>query len=196
MICLCKDNNYTQSWLLISTFDTIESIMQDYISYYNSPLGRIMLASDGIALSGLWFEGQKHFASTLGQDYKETDLTIFEQTRKWLDIYLSGRQPEFTPALNIRTSPFRQAVLGILLKIPYGTTITYGQIAAMLAKSSGIRTMSAQAVGGAIAYNPISLIIPCHRVVGSNGSLTGYAGGLERKIYLLELEQNKCIFVP
>lgn len=170
----------------------------DYIRCYASPLGGITLASDGGALTGLWFDGQKYFADSLGADREEKALPVFEQAEQWLDLYFSGKKPDFTPPLAMRTTEFRRAVWRIMLAIPYGTTMTYGEIANSLAKQKGLRHMSAQAVGGAVAHNAVSLIIPCHRVVGTNGSLTGYAGGIEKKIKLLELEGADMtrLFVP
>ena len=161
----------------------------EYTNHYDSPLGGITLASDGEALIGLWFDGQKYFADTLEKEYEERDLPVFEQTRRWLDIYFSGRQPDFTPPLIMRTTPFRKAVWEIMLTIPFGKTMTYGEIAACITKQKGLRQMSAQAVGGAVGHNSISLIIPCHRVVGASGSLTGYAGGIDKKAKLLEMEK-------
>lgn len=159
-----------------------------YTYHYHSPIGGITLACDGEALTGLWFDGQKYFADTLADDHEEQSLPIFDQTIKWLDLYFCGKVPEFTPALNMKTTPFRKSVWEILLTIPYGQTMTYGEIARIIAKQKGLSQMSAQAVGGAVGHNAISLIIPCHRVIGTNGSLTGYAGGIERKRYLLNLE--------
>ena len=118
--------------------------------------------------------------------FEEKNLAVFDQTRRWLDLYFSGREPGFTPALNPAGSAFRRAVWEILLKIPYGKTTTYGQIAREIAAARGLAKMSAQAVGGAVGHNEISIIIPCHRVVGTHGSLTGYAGGIDRKIKLLQ----------
>lgn len=160
-----------------------------YTSHVHSPLGDITLCSDGAALTGLWFDGQKYFGDTLSADHQERDLPIFLQTKEWLSIYFSGKAPTFTPPLCMQTTPFRKAVWEILLSIPYGHTMTYGQIAAQIAKQNGMRHMSAQAVGGAVGHNSISLIIPCHRVVGTNGSLTGYAGGIDKKVGLLTLEK-------
>lgn len=165
----------------------------DYIYHYNSPLGKIIIASDGNALIGLWFEGQKHFGKGLSEEYEQKNLPIFEQTVNWLDIYFSGKAPEFTPKLNIRGSEFGKAVCKIMLGIPFGETITYGEIAAEIAGQRGLSTMSAQAVGAAVGRNPVSIIIPCHRVVGSGGSLTGYAGGLEKKKKLLILEKTGAL---
>lgn len=151
-----------------------------------TPLGQILLASDGDALTGLWFEGQKYFARGIAKTAEERYLPVFDQTADWLDGYFSGAVPAFTPPLAPAGSPFQHAVWDILLKIPYGSTVTYGGIADTL-RSRGIRA-SAQAVGGAVGHNPISIIIPCHRVLGSDGSLTGYAGGLDKKTALLKLE--------
>jgi len=161
----------------------------DYTTHYQSPLGGITLASDGEALVGLWFDGQKHFADALAEQHKERDdLSVFDETRRWLDIYFSGKAPDFLPVLSMRASDFRRRVWEILLTIPFGRTITYGDIARQIARERGIPTMSTQAVGGAVAHNCISLIIPCHRVVGSGGSQTGYAGGIDKKLRLLQME--------
>lgn len=162
----------------------------DYIHSYLSPLGGITLASNGEALTGLWFDGQKYYADTISKDYEQKKLPIFEQADDWLDIYFSGKNPDFMPPLFMKTTEFRKAVWEIMLSIPYGKTMTYGEIAKQLAKEKGIARMSAQAVGGAVGHNSISIMIPCHRVVGTNGSLTGYAGGLERKVKLLTLEKT------
>ena len=159
-----------------------------YITHYQSPLGGITISSDGTAITGLWFDGQKYFASTLGADYKEKDLPVFTEAKRWLDIYFSGREPDFTPPLSLNGSAFRMTVWQILQSIPYGQTITYDDIAKQLAAQQGKAKMSAQAVGGAVGHNPISIIVPCHRVVGTGGSLTGYAGGIDKKVQLLELE--------
>ena len=157
----------------------------DYTTEYATPLGDITMASDGEFLTGLWFNGQKYFADTLDSIHEECDgLPVFNDTRRWLDIYFSGKKPDFTPPLLMRTSTFRKKVWEALLSIPYGQTTTYGEIA----KSLGCR--SAQAVGGAVGHNAISLIIPCHRVIGVDRNPTGYAGGIERKQYLLQLEKS------
>ena len=169
-----------------------------YTNHLQSPLGGITLASNGTALTGLWFDGQKYFGDTLPQEAAQTTLPIFERTRRWLAVYFSGRAPDFTPPLSMETTPFRKAVWEILLTIPFGQTITYGEIADRLAEQKGLRKMSAQAVGGAVGHNSISLIIPCHRVVGANGSLTGYAGGVEKKAQLLAMEKAdmSSFFMP
>ena len=161
-----------------------------YTKRYTSPLGMILLAADDTGLTGLWFEGSKYFAAELPKEHTEQDTPVLLETTQWLDVYFAGKEPDFTPLLHLIGSDFRQAVWNILLSIPYGRTMTYGQIAKQLAKNTGIDKMSAQAVGGAVGHNPISIIVPCHRVVGTNGSLTGYAGGLDKKIALLELEKT------
>lgn len=170
----------------------------DYTYHYDSPFGGITLASSGEALTGLWFDKQKYFADTLSDEYEQKNLPVFEQTVRWLDIYFSGNAPDFTPPMDIRTTDFRRSVCNIMLTIPFGKTMTYGEIAGRLARQKGIARMSAQAVGGAVGHNPISLIIPCHRVVGSDGSLTGYAGGILIKAELLRLEKIDMsgLFIP
>ncbi|MBR1758395.1 MAG: methylated-DNA--[Lachnospiraceae bacterium] len=162
-----------------------------YLNHYASPLGQVTLASDGQSLIGLWFDGQAHFGSTITKGAVEQDLLVFAQTCKWLDLYFAGEAPDFTPPLRFLGTPFQKEVWNLLLTIPYGQTTTYGALALALARKQGRMSQSAQAVGGAVARNPISLIVPCHRVVGANGSLTGYAGGLEKKKWLLALEQPK-----
>ena len=161
----------------------------EYSWHYVSPLGGITLASDGEALTGLWFDGQKHFPAALG--HTEKPLPVFDEAVKWLDLYFSGKDPGFTPKLSLRSTPFREAVWEMLRSIPFGKTVTYGEIAARLAGERGLVKSSARAVGGAVGHNPISLIIPCHRVVGAGGRLTGYAGGIEKKRFLLSLEGIK-----
>ena len=161
----------------------------DFITTCDSPIGRLILASDGQALTGLWMEGQKYFPVLENARMRE-DVPVFLAARSWLDAYFAGEQPPITFPLNPQGSPFRQRVWQILQTIPYGQTATYGAIAKQLAAQSGTR-VSPQAVGGAVGHNPISILIPCHRVVGTDGSLTGYAGGIGRKEFLLSLE-NKC----
>lgn len=165
-------------------------MLQDYTFHYQSPLGGITLASDGDALTGLWFEGQKYYAETLNSNHAERALPVFEDAVRWLDLYFGGEEPGFIPKLNMRTTAFRKTVWSVLLTIPYGETRTYGQVAEETARRLGFARMSAQAVGGAVGHNAISLIIPCHRVIGTDGGLTGYAGGLEKKAYLLRMEQH------
>ncbi len=172
-----------------------------YTTQYLSPLGPLTLAADNEALIGLWFDDQKYFGSqNLGSlaTAKTQSYPVLEQAKRWLDIYFSGHNPDFLPPLNYSSTPFRQRVCEIMLTIPYGQTITYGEIAKILAKERGVEKISGQAVGGAVGHNPIALIIPCHRVVGANGNLTGYGGGLDRKVKLLSLEGVNLdgFFVP
>ena len=159
-----------------------------YVCKYISPLGTMTLAANGDALTGAWFDGQKYFASTLTSACEEAGLPVFRQAKAWLERYFSGQNPGETPAVHLEGSPFRMTVWNILREIPYGRVITYGDIARRIAFQTGKARMSAQAVGGAVGHNPVSIFIPCHRVVGSNGSLTGYAGGLSVKGELLRLE--------
>ncbi len=143
----------------------------------------MLIAGDGEAVCGVWFLGQKHFPSS--DDFiKKDDLAIFKKVRQWLDDYFNGMNPEIDFELKPKGSDFRCKVWRILCEIPYGETLTYGEIASRISD-----TMSAQAVGGAVGHNPISILIPCHRVLGAGGKLTGYAGGIERKIELLKLEK-------
>ena len=174
-----------------------EVIGLDYIHYFSSPLGGITMASDGLKLTGLWFDGQKYFADSL-VEFEEKNLPVFELTDRWLNIYFGGSEPDFTPPVKMNTTPFRKAVWEIMLTIPYGKTMTYGEIAKMIAKKKGVSQMSAQAVGGAVGHNSVSIIIPCHRVVGSDGNLTGYAGGIDKKTELLRLEKTDMLplYVP
>lgn len=169
-----------------------------YINHYKSPAGDILLAADDIGLTGLWFEGQKYFALHLDREHEEKELPLFKEVKRWLDIYFSGKEPDFTVPLHFSGTDFQNEVWEILCSIPYGKTITYGEIAGQLAAKKGLERMSAQAVGGAVGHNEISIIVPCHRVVGSNGSLTGYAGGIDKKIKLLTLEKvdMQSFFVP
>lgn len=159
-----------------------------YVQHYASPLGDILLASDETALIGLWIEDGRFFAETLPAKCLQRETHVLAETKRWLDVYFSGEEPGFTPPLNPAGSEFRQAVWRLLLDIPYGQTTTYGAIADSLVKQRGVAKMSAQAVGGAVGHNEISIIIPCHRVVGTNGNLTGYGSGLSNKIKLLQLE--------
>lgn len=169
-----------------------------FIQHYNSPLGGILLSADEIGLTGLWFNGQKYFARSLPAGYTEQNTPALSEAKRWLEVYFTGKKPDFMPPLHIVGSAFRRAVWEILLQIPYGKTTTYGEIARQLAEKQKLPRMSAQAVGGAVGHNEISIIIPCHRVVGTNGSLTGYAGGIDKKIKLLELEHTdmSSFFVP
>ncbi len=169
-----------------------------YTRKYCSPIGGILLAADDVGLTGLWFDGEKYFADNLPAEHTDKETPILAETVRWLDIYFGGEEPDFMPPLHPMGSEFRQEVWKILLRIPYGKTVTYGDISRQLAKKTGVEKMSAQAVGGAVGHNEISIIIPCHRVVGTGGSLTGYAGGIDKKIRLLELEHADMsrLFVP
>lgn len=172
--------------------------MEQYIETYASPLGIITMGSNGKQLTGLWFEGQKHFDDTLCDQPQHHALPIFDETRTWLDVYFQGKRPTFTPPILLNDTPFRRTVWQLLLTIPYGEITTYKDIARQWARQHGVKSMSSQAVGGAVGRNPISIIIPCHRVIGTNGSLTGYAGGLDRKRWLLQWEQENTdkFFIP
>ena len=156
-----------------------------YIHDYSSPVGRILLAANEKSLTGLWFYGAKYFAADLEDARTEKLTPVLRQTLRWLDTYFSGSEPDFMPPLELHGSDFRRRVWAELAKIPYGETVTYGEIA----KKLGVK--SAQAVGGAVGHNPVSIIVPCHRVLGADGSLTGYAGGTDKKARLLELERGK-----
>ncbi len=169
-----------------------------YIKHFQSPLGDILLSADEKGLTGLWFDGEKYYADNLPPRHTEKETPVLSAAERWLQIYFDGKEPDFTPPLHPIGSEFRREVWDILLQIPYGKTATYGEIAARIAKKHGIAKMSAQAVGGAVGHNEILIIIPCHRVVGANGNLTGYAGGIDKKIKLLEIEKNNMnnFFVP
>lgn len=173
----------------------------DIFAHYNSPLGDITVASSDAALIGLWFNGQRHFGETTDSESPDIETSqgepqkfvalpsVLTETFRWLDLYFGGGIPDFTPPIALRGSKFRLAVWSVLQTIPYGRTMTYGDIAQRLMEEYGFPKVSARAVGGAVGHNPISLIVPCHRVVGAGGALTGYAGGLERKRWLLEREE-------
>lgn len=171
----------------------------NYLSHYVSPLGDLTLASDGTALVGLWFDGQAHFgegggAATRSPEVEAAtarayaDLSVFIETRRWLDDYFAGRRPDEQPPLHLGGTPFRRRIWALLQRIPYGTTVTYGALASRVAEEMGMPRMSARAVGNAVGHNPVALLVPCHRVVGAGGRLTGYAAGVEKKRFLLRLE--------
>ena len=170
--------------------------MTIYLTTLPSPVGELTLAADGAALTGLWMEGQKYFGAGLPETVQEDNLSVFQETKAWLEAYFARAPLPALPPLAPHGSPFRQAVWRLLLEIPYGTVTTYGALAQKL-RQQGI-SAAAQAVGGAVGHNPISILIPCHRVVGSDGSLTGYAGGVEKKRYLLELEGTDMsgLYIP
>lgn len=167
-----------------------------YISHYQSPLGNILLAADEEGLTGLWFEGQKYFGRSLEKECTERQLPVFETAKRWLDLYFAGKEPDFEVPLHFVGTDFQKEVWRILCRIPYGKTTTYGEIAGQIAKRRGLTSMSAQAVGSAVGHNKISIIVPCHRVVGADGSLTGYAGGVEKKSRMLEMEAKASAGVP
>ena len=164
-----------------------------YTNHYLSPLGDILLAADDAGLTGLWFEGQKYFARCLDREHEEKETPVLKEAKRWLNVYFSGKEPDFSVPLHFTGTEFQNEVWELLLAIPYGQTTTYGELAKRIAGKRGVKHMSAQAVGGAIGHNNISVIVPCHRVVGTNGSLTGYAGGIDKKVKLLELEKADII---
>ena len=159
-----------------------------YTQTYSSPLGEVLLSADDMGLSGLWFAGQRYFARTLPSGAVPGETPVLTASKRWLDCYFSGAHPDFLPPLHLIGTDFQQAVWNLLLEIPYGQTVTYGALGRILAQQLGKPAMSAQAVGSAVGRNPVSIIVPCHRVVGADGNLTGYAGGVERKLQLLQLE--------
>lgn len=174
---------------LVSRAKSSDSARKLYQNTYESLMGKITMTSDGSALKGLWIEGQHIYPESLSEMPEQMELPVFEDTKRWLDIFFAGGIPDFTPELAPEGSAFRRRVWEILLDIPYGEVRSYGDIAAQIAEENGMRRMAAQAVGGAVGHNPISIIIPCHRVVGKDGSLTGYGGGLDKKIFLLGIEK-------
>lgn len=161
-----------------------------YMTQYQSPVGKLLLASDGENIIGLWLEGQKYFGDTVkSEKMHKADLPVFTSAKEWLDRYFAGKRPAITELpLKPIGSSFRQKVWKNLCEIPYGQITTYGELAKKIAIMEHKTSMSSQAIGCAVGHNPISIIIPCHRVVGANGSLTGYAGGIAKKVKLLELE--------
>ncbi|MCD7980840.1 MAG: methylated-DNA--[protein]-cysteine S-methyltransferase [Clostridiales bacterium] len=169
-----------------------------YISYYASPLGKIVLAADETGLTGLWFEGQKYFFLPPEEGREEKETGFLKEAKRWLTVYFSGKEPDFKVPLHLHGSSFQKEVWDILCSIPYGQTRTYGEIAKEIAAKRRPARMSAQAVGGAVGHNPVSILVPCHRVVGTGGSLTGYAGGIERKVKLLTLENAdmRAFYIP
>ena len=159
--------------------------MDSFFAHYDSPLGGMTMVSDGTALIALKFDGTRRKSCFADVTTATTMLPVFDETRRWLDLYFSGEKPDFIPSLAPKGTPFQQRVWDILLTIPYGKTMSYGEVARRVSP-----TMSAQAIGGAVGRNPIGVIIPCHRVIGADGSLTGYGGGLDRKRWMLELESK------
>lgn len=163
-----------------------------YKYHYKTPEGftDMLMNSDGTYLTGLWFEGSRDAAKHV-LDCETKELPVFEETCRWLDLYFAGKVPDFTPVYRVSgLTEFRKEVVEAMLEIPYGETTSYGEIAKAMAAKRGMEKMSARAVGGAVGWNPICIIIPCHRVVGSNGAITGYGGGIPNKMSLLKLEKN------
>ena len=158
-----------------------------FFSKYNSPIGELTLSSDGEKLTGLWISGQAYFPE-LKNSSENGDLPIFSQTREWLRRFFNGENPGETPPIAPEGTEFRKLIWSELLKIPYGELVSYGDIAKQISIKQKGKFISPRAIGGAVGHNPISIIIPCHRVIGSDGNLTGYAGGLDKKVKLLELE--------
>ena len=162
-----------------------------YTQHYRSPIGDILLAADDAGLTGLWFEGARYYAQNLAHEHRSGETPYLAEACRWLDIYFSGRAPEFLPVLHMQGTAFQIAVWRELLRIPYGMTTTYGDLAQIVAKTMSRTAMSAQAIGNAVSHNNISIIIPCHRVIGRDGSMVGYAGGMDKKEYLLNLERGQ-----
>ncbi len=169
-----------------------------YISRDQTPLGGVLLAADETGLTGLWFEGQKYFAQGLDGEHEERESPLLARAKAWLAVYFSGREPEFEVPLHLTGTAFQKEVWALLRAIPYGQTTTYGALAARLAAQRGLPHLSPQAVGGAVGHNKVSILVPCHRVVGAHGSLTGYAGGIDKKRALLALEKADmaALFAP
>jgi len=159
-----------------------------YTSVYYSPLGDMVITADDTAVTGVQFAGQKHFDPAVCGACEETETPLIIRVKKWLDVYFSGKEPDFRLPLRFAGTDFQKEVWGILCTIPYGQTMTYGDIAGILSARRCTGKMSAQAVGGAVGRNPIAILVPCHRVIGKDGSMTGYAAGIHRKIALLQLE--------
>ena len=175
--------------MAVANSERVGGVMQsEWTREVDTPLGRVLLGGDGEALTGLWFEGARNAPAFRGE---ARELPVFRETRRWLDAYFAGRQPDFTPPYRIDgLTPFRRDVVDAMLAIPFGATATYGEIAASIARRRGLARMSAQAVGQAVGWNPICIVVPCHRVVGAAGALVGYGGGLRNKIALLAHEKR------
>lgn len=172
---------------------TVKKILYKAILYkaiYNSPIGELILMAENSKLVGLWFTDSKYFPADTILTCQQKDLDVFAKTKHWLDIYFSGKKPNFTPELSLYGTTFQKEVWSLLCEIQYGQTTTYANLAKLIAKKHNIKKMAAQAIGGAVGRNPISIIVPCHRVIGSNGSLTGYAAGISKKTILLDMESK------
>lgn len=169
-----------------------------YTGIYSSPVGEILLAADEVGAVGIWFKDEKYYAYCLDKENEPKETPVIKEIRRWLDIYFQGKKPDFEPPIHFIGTPFQVEVWNILREIPYGSTTTYSKIAEKIAQNRGLPRMSAQAVGTAVGKNNIDLVVPCHRVVGSNYSLAGYAGGIDKKIYFLKLEggYDDRYFVP
>ena len=159
-----------------------------YTSIYNSPVGEILLVADDAGVVGVWLKGQKYYAHCLSGENRPEETPNIRELKRWLDVYFSGSQPDFEPRIHMIGTPFQIEVWNILRGIPYGKTTTYSAIAKQIATKRGLKSMSAQAVGSAVGKNNLSIVIPCHRVIASNNSLAGYAGGIDKKLFLLKLE--------
>jgi methylated-DNA-[protein]-cysteine S-methyltransferase len=166
----------------------LENIVPVCTCSYPSPLGEILASAEQGALTGLWFEAQRHYPQGFESWETKPDEPVLKKLGEWLERYFEGSAEPFAGPLALRGTPFRREVWDLLLEIPYGETRSYGEMARMLGARHGIAKMAAQAVGQAVGHNPVSLVVPCHRVIGTQGSLTGYGGGLDKKLYLLKLE--------
>ncbi len=162
----------------------------EWISSYSSPLGKMLLSADEIGITGIWFERQKYYAASLSKEHKTARTPAILSAEQWLTLYFEGKKPDFSVPLHLIGTEFQRRVWELLLDIPYGQTRTYGELAAQIANETGRKRMSAQAVGSAVGHNKVSILVPCHRVIGAGGNLTGYVGGLDKKIYLLKLENG------
>lgn len=162
----------------------------EWIDTYHSPLGQMLIAADEIGITGIWFEKQKYYANALSKTCEKAKTPAIQAAERWMTLYFEGKNPDFSVPLHLIGTAFQRQVWELLLAIPYGKTCTYGELAARIAKQTGRERMSAQAVGSAVGHNKVSILVPCHRVVGAGGNLTGYAGGLDKKIFLLKLENG------
>ena len=174
-------------------FSRGQSVFSQFFCQFPSPMGNMTMTSDGDSITGLWFDGQKYTNNTICQTLENKVLPVFDKTIQWLVQYFSGHQPDFDLPVCINTTPFRKSVLEMVKTIPYGETRSYGEISKLLSLKMKEKVVCPRAVAGAIAHNPIIIVIPCHRVIGANGQLTGFAAGIDRKIQLLDLEKAQVI---